>query len=144
MSRIVSICIHAERGVLKEPITRATINSQGIVGDGHSGDWSRQITILNNASYVKAKQENPLLDLHYGSFAENIQIEGLNFMNITVGSQIRLGKDVIVEVTQIGKEDHPSVVTRTYGISLLPYEGLFCKVIHEGNISIEDEVKQLN
>ena len=27
----------------------------------------------------------------------------------------------MLEVTQIGKEDHPSVVTRKYGVSLLPY-----------------------
>jgi MOSC domain-containing protein YiiM len=44
-------------------------------------------------------------------------------------------------VTQIGKEDHPSVVTRTYGVSLLPYEGLFCRVLRGGAVKKGDAVE---
>ena len=46
-----------------------------------------------------------------------------------MGGRLKIGADTILEVTQVGKEDHPSVVTRTFGVSLLPYEGLFCKVL---------------
>jgi len=52
-----------------------------------------------------------------------------------------LASDVVLEVTQIGKEDHPSIVTRTFGVSLLPYEGLFCKVIKGGKIKKGDSVE---
>ena len=56
------------------------------------------------------------------------------------GDRFRLGPDVVLEVSQIGKPDHPSVVTRTFGVSLLPHEGLFCKVIQGGTVRPGDEV----
>ncbi|HYE82214.1 MAG TPA: hypothetical protein VEG39_08610 [Clostridia bacterium] len=62
----------------------------------------------------------------------HIRLDGLDLSGMTVGSKISLGEGVILEVTQIGKEDHPSIVNRTYGVSLLPGEGLFCKVIKGG------------
>ncbi|MCK9340787.1 MAG: MOSC domain-containing protein, partial [Synergistaceae bacterium] len=54
------------------------------------------------------------------------------------GSRIRLGEDVLLEVTQVGKEDHPSIVSRTFGVSLLPSEGLFCVVISGGVVKKGD------
>jgi MOSC domain-containing protein YiiM len=75
-----------------------------------------------------------------GDFAENILIEGLDLSGLKVGSKIRLN-DAIIEVTQIGKEDHPSIVSRKYGVSLLPREGLFCKVIKGGQIKKGDSVE---
>lgn len=62
---------------------------------------------------------------------------------MTVGSQFKLGESVVLEVSQVGKEDHPSVVTRAYGVSLLPSEGLFCKVVKGGDIHRGDPVEQL-
>lgn len=132
--KIISICISKERGVLKSEVASVKITLQGIVGDGHSGVWERQVTCLNYQSFLRAKEKHPELDLHPGSFAENITIDGIDFSEIGPGSKLLLGDSIILQVSQIGKEDHPSVVTRTYGISLLPYEGLFCKVIQGGNL----------
>lgn len=138
--KVISICISEERGVLKKEVASVKITLQGIVGDGHSGDWDRQVTCLNYQSFLRAKEKHPELDLHPGSFAENITIDGIDFSEVGPGSKLQLGDSVILQVSQIGKEDHPSVVTRTYGISLLPYEGLFCKVIQEGNLTPGDIV----
>ena len=69
-----------------------------------------------------------------GDFAENFLIEGLDFSSIREGTRIRLGLDAVIEVSQIGKPDHPSIVTKTFGVSLLPKEGLFCRVITPGRI----------
>lgn len=76
-----------------------------------------------------------------GDFAENLLIDGIDFKQIQVGSRLKLGDSVILEVSQIGKEDHPSVVTRTLGVTLLPYEGLFCRVIQGGKIKKADRVE---
>ena len=138
--KVISICISEERGVLKREVASVKITLQGIVGDGHSGDWDRQVTCLNYQSFLRAKEKHPELDLHPGSFAENITIDGIDFSEVGPESKLQLGDSVILQVSQIGKEDHPSVVTRTYGISLLPYEGLFCKVIQEGNLTPGDIV----
>ena len=139
--KVISICISEERGVLKKEVSSVEITNKGIVGDGHSGDWDRQVTCLNYQSFLSAKQKHPELDLHPGSFAENITIDGIDFSKILPGSKLKLGKSVILQVSQIGKEDHPSVVTRTYGISLLPYEGLFCKVVEGGTLTNGDKVE---
>lgn len=141
--KVMSICISEQRGVLKSEVTSVEITNQGIVGDGHSGDWDRQVTLLNYHSFLNAKEKHPELDLHPGSFAENITIDVIGFSKIQPGSKLQLGESIILQVSQIGKEDHPSVVTRTYGISLLPYEGLFCKVIVGGTLSKGDKVEIL-
>ncbi|MBN2850836.1 MAG: hypothetical protein JXK92_09260 [Erysipelotrichaceae bacterium] len=142
MGKLKSICISQERGVLKSEVDEClVIEGFGIEHDGHGGEWGRQITVLNFQSYLKARQDHPDLDLHPGSFAENLMVDGIDFSLIKPLSRIRLGDSVILEVSQIGKEDHPSVVTRTYGISLLPYEGLFCRVVEGGRLKKEDEAE---
>ncbi len=73
-----------------------------------------------------------------GDFAENVLTEGLDLSSLGPGSRIRLGEDVLLEVTQVGKEDHPSIVSRTFGVSLLPSEGLFCVVVSGGVVKKGD------
>ena len=138
---LYSICTSPERGQLKREIFQANvIADHGIENDGHAGPWSRQVTCLDRASVLKANEEHGL-DVGPGDFAENLLIEGIDFKQIQVGSRLKLGESVILEVSQIGKEDHPSVVTKTLGVSLLPYEGLFCRVIEGGKIKKADRVE---
>lgn len=138
---IYAISISQERGQLKTEVPEANvITNYGIENDGHAGDWGRQITCLDWASVQKANEEHSL-DIGPGGFAENILIDGLDLSGIVVGSKIRLAADVVLEVTQIGKEDYPSIVSRTFGVSLLPSEGLFCKVIKGGSIKKGDLVE---
>ena len=140
---IQSISISIERGQLKKEVTQVNIiENFGIENDGHAGEWDRQITCLSYQSVQKSNKENNL-NMGPGDFAENILIDGLDFSKISVGSKIKLGASVVLEVTQIGKEDHPSVVTRTFGVSLLPYEGLFCKVIEGGTIKKGEPAEEI-
>ncbi|MBU3160713.1 MOSC domain-containing protein [Clostridium frigoris] len=138
---IYAISISLERGQLKKEVHEANlIENYGIENDGHAGNWSRQITCLNWFSVQKANIEHNL-NIGPGDFAENILIDGLDLSNLIVGNRISLATDVVLEITQIGKEDHPSIVSRTFGISLLPSEGLFCKVINGGKIRKRDSVE---
>ncbi len=142
--RVHSICISSQRGQLKQEVPEArVIAGFGIENDGHGGDWGRQITLLSWESVVKVNQEKNL-NIKPGQFAENILIAGLDLKPVVAGGRIRIGPDVILEVSQVGKEDHPSVVTRTFGVSLLPYEGLFCRVISGGEIKPGDLVEVMN
>ncbi len=139
--RLHSICISKERGTLKNEAEQAqVIADYGIEGDGHVGDWGRQVTCLAWESVQKVNQEHNL-NIGPGQMAENLLIEGLDLSAVKVGDRIKIGLDVVLEVSQIGKEDHPSVVTRTWGVSLLPYEGLFCRVISGGTIHRSDSVE---
>ena len=140
---IYAISISARRGELKKEIEEARIvEGVGIEGDGHGGDWDRQVTCLNWGSVVKSNAEHNL-NMGPGDFAENILIDGMDALHLQPGDRFQLGESAVLEVSQIGKPDHPSVVTRTFGISLLPYEGLFCKVITGGVIRKGDTVVKL-
>lgn len=140
---IYAISISPERRQLKKEVSEALILiNHGIKNDGHGSDWSCQITCLNWASVLKSNKENNM-EMGPGDFSENILIAGLNFSNLLVGSQFRLGESVVLEVAQIGEKDHPSVVTQTFGVNLLPSEGLFCKVIKSGTIKKGDLVEMI-
>ncbi len=141
--RLYSICIAAERGQLKHEVAEAQlIKDFGIENDGHAGDWGRQVTCLAWES-VKTVNQEKNMQIGPGQFAENLLIEGLALSSVGIGGQLKIGNDAVLEVSQIGKEDHPSVVTRTLGVTLLPYEGLFCRVIAGGHIKKGDKVEVL-
>lgn len=138
---ICAISISPERGQLKREVLQAkVIENYGIENDGHAGDWGRQVTCLSWGSVQKINRQQGL-NAGPGDFAENILIEGMDLSGLTAGCRIRLGKDVILEVTQVGKEDHPSIVTKTLGVSLLPAEGLFCRVVKGGVIKKGDPIE---
>ena len=140
---IYAISISAERGQLKKEVSEANlIGNYGIENDGHAGDGGRQVTCLNLASVQKANKEYHL-NAGPGDFAENLLINGLDSFSLFVGSRIRLGTCAILEVTQIGKENYPSIVSRTFGISLLPSEGVFCKVVMGCKIKKGDSVQMI-
>lgn len=138
---VYAISISPERGQLKKEVAEADfIEDFGIENDGHAGHWGRQVTCLSWGSVQRANLEHHL-HIGPGDFAENILLDGLDLSGLKVGSRIRLASQVVLEVTQIGKEDHPSVVTRTIGISLLPSEGLFCKVVTGGKVKRGDSAQ---
>ena len=137
---LYSISISPSRGQLKKEVPEANvIDGFGIEGDGHGGDWGRQITCLSWDSVYKANQVHHI-DAGPGDFAENLLIDGLDLSAAKVGSKIHISDNAILEVTQIGKEDHPSIVSQTFGVSLLPKEGLFCRVVRGGKIKKGDLV----
>lgn len=142
-AKVISVCINEERGQLKHPISPAVfIENKGIEGDGHQGDWGRQVTCLDYEALLKSNEEHNK-SMQPGEMAENVLISHMDDLDLQVGDKFRLGNDVILEVTQIGKEDHPSIVTRTFGVSLLPYVGRFCRVVHGGIVLPNDKVEKV-
>lgn len=141
---IHSISISKERGQLKKEVPQALlIDNYGIQGDGHAGNWGRQITVLDYSSVQIINREHNL-SLKPGDMAENILIEGADLSTLKVNDRIKIGYSAVLEITQIGKEDHPSVVSKTFGVSLLPSEGLFCKVVTGGLIRKNDNILVLS
>jgi MOSC domain-containing protein YiiM len=45
-------------------------------------------------------------DIDPGDFAENMTVEGLDPFSIPPGTRLWVGKEAILEITQIGKECH--------------------------------------
>ena len=67
--KIESINTSKDKGQKKTQVEEAYINKYGIEGDGHSGQWHRQISLLSGESiqYINTKGVNA----RPGDFAEN-------------------------------------------------------------------------
>jgi molybdopterin adenylyltransferase len=77
-----------------------------------------------------------------GDFAENLTLEGLNLASLPVGTKIRIGEEVVLEVTEVGKKCHSGcAIYKQIGKCVMPKEGIFAKVVRGGLVKAGDEVK---
>lgn len=139
--RIVAISTSKKKGIPKSNVSSAQlIEEYGIDGDAHAGDWHRQVSFLAMES-ITTMREKGLPKLRPGAFAENITTEFINLPGLHVGNKIKIGKEVELEVTQIGKECHTKcAIYFKVGDCVMPTEGIFAKVIKGGTIHVSDEV----
>ncbi|HIE33816.1 MAG TPA: MOSC domain-containing protein [Candidatus Altiarchaeales archaeon] len=138
---VASINISKRKGERKVPVEKCrVIENFGLDGDAHSGKWHRQVSLLSIESIEKVKSEG--LNICPGDFAENITTKGIKIDKIKVGTQIQIGKDVLLEVTQIGKECHDKCeIYKRVGNCVMPQEGIFAKVLKGGIIMSGDKIK---
>jgi MOSC domain-containing protein YiiM len=139
--KIVSIAISKKKGIPKTPVDEAFISKDhGLEGDAHAGKWHRQVSFLSSESIEGAKEKG--LDVTFGDFAENIASEGIDWKTLPLGTHVRLGGQVLVEITQIGKECHNKcAIYYKAGDCIMPREGVFARVLEEGKIRRGDEIK---
>ena len=140
MSKVIAINISEEKGVTKNPIEKGFFKiNHGLLGDAHAGDWHRQVSLLGIESIKKMKAVG-IESLSTGQFAENITTEGLTLYELPVGTKLKIG-DVLLEVTQIGKECHKGCkIKELVGECIMPKEGIFAKVLEEGYIKASDNI----
>ena len=142
MGTIRGICISEKRGTVKHYVPQARfIENFGIENDAHAGNWHRQVSLLSHEKIEEFKAKGA--DVVPGSFGENLIIDGFDLAQIPVGARLQAG-DVILEITQIGKECHSHCeIYKAMGDCIMPREGIFAKVINGGVIKDGDEVNML-
>lgn len=142
MARVLAVCISTRKGEKKHPVEAIDLRlDHGIVGDAHAGNWHRQVSLLSDESVAKMRKTFP--DIPVGAFAENILTDGIILYELPVGTKLRVG-EVLLEVTQIGKECHADCAIRQQvGDCVMPREGIFAIVLEEGTIRPGDEIRQL-
>ena len=131
--KIVSLNISEKKGVRKKPVKEVKLKTEyGIEGDAHaSSEWHRQVSLLATESIEKMREKG--LDVKPGDFAENITMEGIDLLGLPVGTQLTIGEDIKVEVTQIGKECHTRcAIYYQAGDCVMPKEGIFVRVLRGG------------
>jgi MOSC domain-containing protein YiiM len=85
------------------------------------------------------KMEAMGLRLKPGDFAENITTEGLDLVSLPLGTRLAVGSEVVLEVTQIGKECHTGcAIFKQVGKCIMPREGIFARVIRGGTVQEGD------
>ena len=103
MGKLLAICTSPQRGTVKTEVESARLTPEwGIVTDAHGGNWHRQVSLL---SAEKIENFRKKIWVDYGAFGENLVVEGYDFRNLPVTSRFAIG-DVVLEMTQIGKECH--------------------------------------
>jgi molybdenum cofactor biosynthesis protein MoaC len=74
-----------------------------------------------------------------GDFAENVVLSGLDLSALGLGSRLRLGREVELTITQIGKVCHaPCAIYRQAGDCMMPRLGLFARVLKGGTCAPGD------
>ena len=139
--KIVSIATSKKKGTRKATVDEAFLKKEhGLEGDAHAGTWHRQVSFLASEEIEKARERG--LEVSFGDFAENIATTGVDWKNIPVGTRVRLGKKVLVEITQIGKECHNRcAIYYKAGDCIMPREGVFARVLEEGKIRCGDPIR---
>ena len=139
--KVVSIAISQKKGTRKTSIDQTFfIQDHGLEGDAHAGKWHRQVSFLAFESIEKAKARG--LDVDFGDFAENIATKGIDWVSLPLGTRVKIGENVVVEVTQIGKECHKKcAIYYQAGDCIMPREGVFAKVLIGGNVKIDDHIE---
>ena len=139
--KIVSVAVSKKKGTRKKIVKEAhLIQDHGIEGDAHAGPWHRQVSFLAAESIERARLQG--LEVTFGDFAENIATSGIAWQEVPLGTQLRLGDSVLVEVTQIGKECHNRcAIYYMAGDCIMPKEGIFARVLEGGTIRPGDRIR---
>ena len=113
----------------------------GLIGDAHADCCThRQVSLLAVESIDKMRSLG--FDVGAGDFAENLTTEGLQLASLPIGTRMSIGEDILLEVTQIGKECHTRcAIYNQIGKCIMPKEGVFAKVIRGGSVKAEDQIR---
>lgn len=142
-ARIVSINTSAHKGTRKTPVADGhdtVIEQFGLASDAHAGHWHRQVSFLAAESIDTARARG--LDVCEGDFGENFTTQGINLLSLPLGTQLKLGSEVLVEISQIGKVCHTRcAIYYLAGDCIFPHEGIFGVVLQGGEVHIGDDIQ---
>jgi molybdopterin adenylyltransferase len=139
MGKVIAVCMSDKRGIQKTNIKTASFSvGWGMDKDAHGGSWHRQVSLLSYDKIQEFRKKGA--EVAFGDFGENLVVEGFDFRSLPVGTRFQ-SNDVILEMTQIGKECHTHCqIYKKVGDCIMPREGVFAKVIHGGTISVSDDM----
>ncbi len=141
LSEITAVCISVGKGTRKENVGHAQLRPRhGLEGDAHAGDWHRQVSLLAEESIMKARSKG--LDVKPGDFGENLTTRGIDLVSLPIGTRLAVGDRAVLEVTQIGKECHTRcAIYYLAGDCIMPREGIFARVICQGQVHTGDKIR---
>ncbi len=146
-ARVYSVNLSKTKGVSKVAVPCAkVVEDFGLEGDAHAGDKIKQVSLLALESIKKQKEcakiKDASGDLKPGDFAENITTEGIELCDLKIGRKIKIGCDIILEITKIGKDCHKyCAIYYKLGDCIMPKEGIFAKVLKGGILKKDDTIE---
>jgi MOSC domain-containing protein YiiM len=151
-TRIVQISV-SPGGVPKRAVPSARVTTQGVEGDAqrdreHHGGPDRALCLYSHERILALQAEGH--PISPGSIGENLTIEGLDWSRVTPGSCLRLGTDVLAQVTtytapclnitaSFRDRDHSRVSQKRH-----PGDSrVYARVLREGSLGSGDAVQLL-
>ena len=142
-ARIVSVNTSPRKGTRKTPIEGGrdrVIEQYGLESDAHAGHWHRQVSFLARESIRTARERG--LDVAEGDFGENFTTEGIDLLDLPLGTQLKIGDEVLIEISQIGKVCHTRcAIYYLAGDCIFPHEGIFGVVLQSGEVAVGDAIE---
>jgi len=139
VGKVIGVCVSQRRTDPKKNVGEGFLQKGfGLVGDSHAGT-EKEVSLLAIESIRKLCRETGL-SAGPGSFAENITTEGMDLISLPIGSQLKVGEAKLMLI-QIGKDPSQAHTYNYQGYSILPKEGVFCKVTESGKIRVNDHVE---
>jgi len=141
---IAAVSTSRKKGTTKTNIAEGVLKENyGLEGDAHADAGShRQVSLLAVESMDKMRK--PGVSIAMGDFAENLATRGIDLMSLPVGTHLHIGDEIVLELTQIGKECHSGcAVARRVGKCIMPTEGIFARVIKGGRVRPGDAITAL-
>ena len=142
MAKVIAVCKSEEKGTKKQDVREGLVKEDhGLVGDAHADCCThRQVSLLAVDSIQKMRSLG--FDVNPGDFAENLTTEGIDLVSLPVGTRVFVGEEVVLEVTQIGKECHTGcAIYRQIGKCVMPKEGVFARVVQGGVVRAGDQIE---
>ncbi|MDK2822912.1 MAG: molybdopterin adenylyltransferase [Clostridia bacterium] len=142
MGKVVAVCTSPKKGMRKKNVGQGMLLVDlGLKGDAHAGFAHRQVSLLALESIEKMKKMG--LDVGPGDFAENLTTQGIDLVNLPIGTRFKIG-EAVLRVTQIGKECHTRcAIYYQAGDCVMPKEGIFAEVLKGGEVKVDNEIKFL-
>jgi MOSC domain-containing protein YiiM len=140
--KVLAVNISQKKGEKKSNMNCGLfLENLGLENDAHAqAGIIRQVSLLAKESIDKIRAKG--LDVYYGDFAENLTIAGIDLPSLPIGTRLKVGGEVLLEVSQIGKVCHNRCnIFYAVGDCVMPREGIFAKVLAGGEIKVDDRIE---
>jgi MOSC domain-containing protein YiiM len=139
--KVVGVCMSERKTDPKKNVGKGFLQrGWGLSGDSHAGT-EKEVSLLAMESIDRLSRETKI-SAEPGCFAENITTEGIDLISLPIGSKLQVGEAKLA-VIQIGKDPSQAHTYGYLGYSILPKDGVFCKVIESGKVKIGDSIRMI-
>ena len=142
IATVLAVCKSEDKGTKKKPVESGLVKEAfGLVDDAHADCTPhRQFSLLAEESIEKMRQMG--VNVGPGDFAENLTTQGIDLPRLPIGTRLLVGQEVLLEVSQIGKECHTRcAIFQQVGTCIMPLEGVFARVIRGGVVKPGDPIE---
>jgi len=139
IAKVVTLFISRKEEPKRQNKLELYLDEKGVQSDKFYNKGIERSVLISSIHSYRLALENDI-SMEYGALGENILID-YNIYSLPMGTQIKIGNEVVLEVTQNCTIcSHLSVIDKNLPKLLKKDRGIFVKVINSGVIKEGDSV----